>query len=86
MKKLTETMKQMLDALACAHAGEYLSAREKARVLAHKPDAINTQPAGTEPVEGCAEPASQFLRVFHLSTPLVQMGSSGHHPVRVGIS
>jgi hypothetical protein len=57
MKKLTETMKQMLDALACAHAGEYLSAREKARVLAHKPDAINTQPAGTEPVEGCAEPA-----------------------------
>ena len=42
MKKLTETMKQMLDALACAHAGEHLSAREKARILAPKSDTVKT--------------------------------------------
>ena len=57
MKTLTETMKQMLDALACAHAGEHLSAREKARILATKSDVIKTEPVVAEPVEGCTEPA-----------------------------
>jgi hypothetical protein len=33
MKKLSATLKQMLDALAYAHAGEYLTPREKGRVL-----------------------------------------------------
>ena len=37
MKKLTEALKQMLDALAYAHAGEYLTHREKTRVLSQKP-------------------------------------------------
>ena len=57
MKKLTETMKEMLDALACAHAGEYLSAREKAAILARKPCTIKPEPVVTEAVKGCAEPA-----------------------------
>jgi hypothetical protein len=57
MKKLTETMKQMLDALACAHAGEYLSQREKAKFLAAKSDAVRTEADVAEPVAGCAEPA-----------------------------
>lgn len=35
--KLTNTLKRMLDALACAHAGEFLSAAEKFRVLANVP-------------------------------------------------
>ena len=34
MKKLTEAMKQMLDALAFAHAGNNLSLRQKSQVLA----------------------------------------------------
>ena len=33
MKKLNEALKQMLDALAYAHAGEYLTPREKAKIL-----------------------------------------------------
>ena len=33
MKKLTEAMKQMLDALAFAHAGNNLSLRQKSQVL-----------------------------------------------------
>ena len=57
MKKLTETMKQMLDALAYAHAGELLSAREKARILAPKSDAVKTEPVVAEPVTSCAVPA-----------------------------
>lgn len=36
MKKLSKTLKQMLDALAYAHAGEYLTPREKSRVLSHE--------------------------------------------------
>mgnify|MGYP000166857969 FL=1 len=56
MKKLTETMKQMLDALAYAHAGEYLSAREKDNILAPKSEARVTEPVIAEPVAGCAEP------------------------------
>ena len=56
MKKLTETMKQILDALACAHAGEYLSAREKTRILARKSCTIKPEAVVTEAVKGCAEP------------------------------
>ena len=41
MKKLTAVMKQMLDALACAHAGEYLSRGEKAMVLGQGTVAAN---------------------------------------------
>jgi len=33
MKKLTATLKKMLDGLAYAHAGEYLTPREKTRIL-----------------------------------------------------
>lgn len=35
MKALTEALKQMLDALAHANAGEYMTQREKLKVLAH---------------------------------------------------
>ena len=59
MKKLTETMKQMLDALACANAGEHLSRRDMAAILAQNSEAGETAPLVVEPVEeGCAEPAS----------------------------
>ncbi len=51
MKKLTETMKQMLDALAFAHAGEYLGRREKTRVLGQRSGAIAKAPASPEPVK-----------------------------------
>jgi hypothetical protein len=49
MKKLTETMKQMLDALAFADAGEYLSRREKARVLGQNKNPAAIAPATPEP-------------------------------------
>lgn len=49
MKKLTEAMKQMLDALAFAHAGEYLSGREKSRILRQSSGKIETAPATPEP-------------------------------------
>ena len=42
MKKLTETLKQMLDALAYAHAGEYLTHREKTQILSQKAGTIET--------------------------------------------
>ncbi len=61
MKKLTETMKQMLDALAFAHAGEYLSGREKARVLAQKSGEIEKAPAAPKRVKERA--ASKARRV-----------------------
>ena len=51
MKKLTETMKQMLDALAFAHAGEYLTRREKARVLGRNSGVIERAPFIPEPVK-----------------------------------
>jgi len=43
MKKLTEALKQMLDALAFAHAGEHLSMRDKTQVLAQSSDAVNVE-------------------------------------------
>ena len=51
MNKLTETMKQMLDALAFADAGEFLTRREKARVLGQmSSNTIDIAPASPEPV------------------------------------
>ena len=49
MKKLSEALKQMLDALAYAHAGEYLTQREKLRILAQKSGSIDTVPVKPEP-------------------------------------
>ena len=51
MKMLTETMKQMLDALAFADAGEYLTRREKSRVLGQKSGVIERAPFIPEPVK-----------------------------------
>ncbi len=44
MKKLTDTLKQMLNALAYADAGEYLTSREKAEVLSQISDQITKVP------------------------------------------
>ena len=49
MKKLTETMKQMLDALAYAHAGDYLTSREKARILDKGSETIQKAPQNSKP-------------------------------------
>ena len=49
MKKLTENLKQMLDALAHAHAGEYLTQREKTRILTQAPGSIELVPPPAEP-------------------------------------
>jgi hypothetical protein len=61
MKKLTEAMKQMLDALAFAHAGELLSGREKTRVLSRNSGAIKIAPAAPKPLKAGA--ASKARRV-----------------------
>lgn len=50
MKILTETLKQMLEALAFAHAGEYLTQREKGRVLDQKAGTIDEVQIISEPV------------------------------------
>jgi len=44
MKKLTEAMKQMLDALAFAHAGNNLSLKQKSQVLTQSDYTIDTAP------------------------------------------
>ena len=49
MNKLTETMKTMLNALAYADAGECLSGRGKARVLAQMSGSIDRSPRIPEP-------------------------------------
>jgi hypothetical protein len=65
MKKLTETLKIMLDALAHADAGEYLNRREKARVLDRTHDAMVQADALME------EPSSSARRVaLHLGAEL----------------
>jgi len=51
MKMLTETMKQMLDALAFADAGEYLTRREKSRVLGQNSGAVERAPFIPEPAK-----------------------------------
>jgi hypothetical protein len=42
MKKLNETLKQMLDALAYAHAGDYLTLQEKTQILSQQAGTIAT--------------------------------------------
>lgn len=64
MKKLTETMKQMLDALAFAHAGEYLTRREKARVLNQKSGALNIAPPAPEPVNAPARSNARRVALY----------------------
>ena len=49
MKKLTGNMKQMLDALAFADAGEYLTRRGKSRVLGQMKNPAAIAPATPEP-------------------------------------
>ena len=51
MKKLSETVKQMLDALAYAHAGEYLTSRKKSQILAQGSGTIPKAPQISEPVK-----------------------------------
>jgi len=48
MKKLTEAMKQMLDALAFAHAGNNLSLKQKSEVLAKSSYTIDKVPSSLE--------------------------------------
>ncbi len=60
MKKLNETLKQMLDALAYAHAGEYMTPREKSRMLSQN-SAIETVPEIPEPAK--ADAGSNARRV-----------------------
>ncbi len=48
MKILTEAMKQMLDALAFADAGEHLSGKQKTQVLAKSSYTINQVPSSVE--------------------------------------
>jgi hypothetical protein len=51
IKSLNGTLKQMLDALAYADAGEYLSGLEKSRILAEGPAAAKqSQQVNTKPV------------------------------------
>jgi len=64
MKKLTETMKQMLDALAFAHAGEYLSGREKSRILRQSPGTIETAPASPEPAGVRASSSARRVALY----------------------
>ena len=61
MKKLTKTVKKMLDALAYADAAEYLTPREKNRILAQNPGTIRQAPPIPEPVK--AETGSSARRV-----------------------
>jgi len=64
MKKLTETMKQMLDALAFAHAGEYLSGREKSRILSQRSGTIEKAPATPEPARVPASSSARRVALY----------------------
>ena len=64
MKKLTEAMKQMLDALAFAHAGEYLTRREKARVLNQASGQVITAPPAPEPVNAPARRNARRIALY----------------------
>lgn len=64
MKKLTETMKQMLDALAFAHAGEYLSMREKTRLLRQRSGEISIAPAAPEPARVHAGSSARRVALY----------------------
>jgi hypothetical protein len=64
MKKLTETMKQMLDALALADAGEYLSGREKSRILSQRSGTIERAPATPEPARVRAGSSARRVALY----------------------
>ena len=64
MKKLTEAMKQMLDALAFAHAGDYLTRREKARVLNQASGQVITAPPAPEPVNAPARRNARRIALY----------------------
>ena len=64
MNKLTETMKQMLDALAFADAGDYLSGREKARVLRQKANPASIAPATPESTRARAGSTARRVALY----------------------
>jgi hypothetical protein len=64
MKKLTETLKQMLDALAYAHAGEYLTHREKTRVLSQKGGTPETIAQVPEPKKANASSHARRVALY----------------------
>ena len=64
MKKLTEAMKQMLDALAFADAGEYLSGREKSRILTQSSGRIERAPATPEPARVRAGSSARRVALY----------------------
>ena len=49
MKKLTNTVKRMLDALAYADAGEYMTLRDKTRILDKAPADVARAPVTAGP-------------------------------------
>lgn len=74
MNKLTETMKQMLDALAFADAGEYLTRREKSRVLGRMSGSIGIAPASPEPARVRASTARRVALYLGSELPPEVMG------------
>lgn len=65
MKKLNETLKQMLDALAYAHAGEYLTPREKARVLSQEKGTAQQQVEEVlEPIQAGARSKARRVALY----------------------
>jgi hypothetical protein len=64
MKKLSETLKQMLDALACADAGEYLTRRGKSRVLSQRSGVIQKTPYITEPTQTDADSNARRVALY----------------------
>jgi len=64
MKKLSETVKQMLDALAFAHAGEYLTGREKSRILGQSCGVIEKVPERAERVQTDAGSNARRLALY----------------------
>jgi hypothetical protein len=63
MKKLTEALKQMLDGLAYAHAGEYLTPREKELVLSQGSVAERQVQKASAPESERADARSKARRV-----------------------
>lgn len=64
MKKLNETLKQMLDALAYAHAGEYLTPREKARILSQPSGALQAMQEIPEPVKAVTSSKARRVALY----------------------
>ncbi len=61
MKKLTKTVKKMLDAMAYADAGEHMTLRDKSRILGKAPDAITDTPVTAGRAKAAA--ASNMRRI-----------------------